>query len=307
MDKKVHNEKLFEEAFELLMRLHSEPKNVVVRRQIAQWCAKGPEYQAVWNDAMHLHALSGQLQATPNVAPARRFSRRQLLTGIAATAAAVAIAPELLLAVQSDHHTGTGQLRTLPLSNGSQVILGPDSAISERLDGGEKQVNLLKGMAFFNIKAPQSSPFTVRQAGLEITTPDAAFEFSQDANIHQIAVQHGQLQVKRAQMAYTLNAGQSLTLPEHEAPLLGLRDTTQIAAWRDNALIADNDYVSAVVARLARWLPGNVLIVSSDLKKQRISGAFNLAHPRQALEAVVAPFQAEIRHLTPWLTLLSYK
>lgn len=307
MDKKVHHEKLFEEAFELIIRLHSEPENPAGRQQAARWCARGPEYQAVWDEAMQLHKLSGQLKSSARVHRAHRFSRRHFLTGIAAAAAAVAVAPELLLPLQSDYQTRTGQLRSLQLSGGSQIVLGPDSAISEQFDGEEKQVNLLKGMAFFNIKADQQQPFVIHQAGLHMTTLAAAFELSNDADICQIAVQQGSLHVSSPQAAYTLIAGQSLTFPENELPVLGHRETSQIAAWRDNSLIADNEYVSAVVARLARWLPGSVMITSRHLQKQRISGAFNLAHPRQALSAVAAPFQAEIRHITPWLTLLSDK
>ncbi|NIF23476.1 FecR family protein [Candidatus Pantoea multigeneris] len=304
----MRNEKLFEEAFDLIMRLHSEPENLAALARAESWRARGPQYQAVWQEAQHLHQLSGRLVPVTHTNAVAHFSRRRFITGgavaIAATGATLAIAPDLLLPLRADHRTHTGQLQQLQLADGSHVTLGPDSAIRSHFSASQRQVDLLAGMAFFAVQPGAASPLIARQNGQQVVSEAGAFTLSQDADITSVAVEQGSVVVNGSQ---PLHAGQWLSISDSGQIALGERPVDQFAAWRSGMLVADNEHVAVVVARIARWLPGKVMIASAWLRQQRISGVFNLAHPQQALNAVVAPFQAEVRHLTPWLTLLSAK
>jgi transmembrane sensor len=60
-----------------------------------------------------------------------------------------------------------------------------------------------------------------------------------------------------------------------------------------------------VVAQIARWHRGRVLIADPGLAAAPVSGLFDLNDPDAALEAVVKPYGGKVRHISPWLTVLS--
>ena len=103
-----------------------------------------------------------------------------------------------------------------------------------------------------------------------------------------------------------LAAGGWLTLDE---PGLnaerGTRATGEIASWRDARIVAEQDSVAALVARIARWHSGHVIIADPSLGERRISGVFDAAYPVAALEAAVMPYGAVVRQISPWLTVIS--
>ena len=307
-ENRVRNEKLFEEAFNLIILMHSNPHNQAIIADARRWRAMSSEHQAVWTGAMELHQLSGQL--TPETSPhgATRFSRRQLITGgavaLAAAVTGVTIAPNLLLPFRADHSTHTGQLQSLQLPDGSQITLGPDSAITTQFEAGQRQVSLLAGMAWFSVNPGLQTPLKVSHNQQQVVASAGAFTLSQDAGFFSVAVEQGNVTVNDSHRLYS---GQWLSIGDNGNTTTGLQAVEQMAAWRHGTLVAENETVAVVVAKIARWLPGKVVIASDWLRHQRISGAFNLTQPRQALDAVVLPLQANIHHLTPWLTVLNGK
>lgn len=80
---------------------------------------------------------------------------------------------------------------------------------------------------------------------------------------------------------------------------------TRVAAWRQNLLIADQQEVGNVVAQIARWRKGRVLSADAGLASSPVSGLFDLSDTDAALEAVVKPYEGKVRHLSPWLTIVS--
>ncbi len=304
----MQNEKLFEEAFNLIILMHSHPQNKAIIADARRWRAMSAEHQSVWTDAMKLHRLSGQLTPEISLHSTARFSRRQLITGgavaLAAAATGIAFGPDLLLPLRADHYTHTGQLQPLQLSDGSQITLGPDSAITTRFADGDRQVSLLEGMAWVSVNPAPRIPLTINLHQQQVVTGAGAFTLSQDADVFRIAVEQGNVTVNNSRR---LHAGQWLSMSGNGDTTTGMQAVDQMAAWRHGTLVAENETVAVVVAKIARWLPGKVFIASDWLRHQRISGSFNLTQPRQALDAVILPLQADIHHLTPWLTVLNSK
>jgi transmembrane sensor len=304
----VRNEKLFEEAFDLIIRLHNDREDLTTLDHVNSWRARGPQHEAVWKEVQHIHQLSGSLASSTLPVKVSRFSRRQFITGgavaIAAAGATLAVSPDLLLRLRAEHRTQVGQLQQLQLAEGSRVTLGPDSAMTSHISATQRQVELLSGMAFFTVQPGEKLPFIVKQQDHLVTCHAGDFTLSHDAGFTSLAVEQGNVLVDDSQR---LESGQWLSISGSGQMTVGEQAGGQLSAWRSGILVADNEHVAVIVARIARWLPGKVLIANEWLRQQRISGAFNMAHPQQALSAVVAPFQGEVRRLTPWLTLLSTK
>ncbi|QPC45327.1 FecR domain-containing protein [Kaustia mangrovi] len=303
---------LFVEALDLIIRLQNDPDNPVARDLVRRWRARGPRHEAAWAEAVELHGMAGEVLRDGGRTGAP--SRRKVILGAAAGAAALGLgalyAPELRLSLMADHMTSTAELRRIALEDGTAVTLGPDSAIATTFTPEHRQVELLDGMAFFQVADDTGRPFRGIAGDLSATARAAAFAMSRDAGFLTVSVDRGGVDLAAPQARFSagvrLSRGEWLTLDGRSSSIeRGARDPGQIAAWRDGLVVAERDTVAAVVARIARWQPGRVLIADTGLGERRISGVFDLHNPVAALRAVVQPHGGTVRRFSPWLTVIS--
>jgi transmembrane sensor len=85
----------------------------------------------------------------------------------------------------------------------------------------------------------------------------------------------------------------------------GTKDVGQIASWRDGMIVVERETIASVVSRVARWTNGRVVIASSQLAGQPVSGVYDLRQPLLALEAIVQPYGGKVRAIGPYLTVIS--
>lgn len=317
MDDKVSkSERLFEEALDLVIRMQDDPGNPVALDLVARWRARSADHETAWREAMEIHGMAGKVMQAQRSAggPGRGMSRRSVLFGGVAGLAAIGVGsmlgPQLVLQARADYLTATAELRRVALEDGTQVTLGPDSAIRSRFDEHARNVELLAGMAFFDVAPDTARPFQVRTGNLVATALGTAFDVSNDAGYLAVSVDHGAVDVKvqtESLPAQTpVSAGEWLSFdPRSSSFERGVRDVSQIAAWREGLLVADRDSIASVVARIARWKSGRVVLAQSSFGAERISGVFDLNQPLSALEAVVEPYGGKVRQISPWLTIIS--
>lgn len=310
-EKTSQDDKLFAEAFDLIIRHQTDPADPLVRDQIRRWRGCDPSHEAVWAEAMAIHVMAGrvvQARRGESKAPAG-ISRRSLIFGggavLAAWGVGALVGPGILLRAQADHMTATAELRRVSLPDGSLAALGPDSAIRSHFSPHSRRVELLSGMAFFDVAPDAGRPFLAVVDALEVTA-SGAFDLGWNAGFLSVALERGRADVTSAAGNGTLSAGEWLTLDRESGDVeRGWREPGQIAAWRDGVLMVDREPVSSVVARIARWQPGRVAIVTPSLGRQRVSGVYNLTSPESALKAVVQPYGGMVRRLSSWLTIIS--
>ena len=114
---------------------------------------------------------------TPDMRPARPSKRRPLaaLAIAASLMAAAVLAPDLMLRVQADAMTAVGEVRELPLPDGSLAILNTDTAIAVDFGPEGRRVTLLKGEAEFIVEADADRPFSVAAEGGRATALGTTF------------------------------------------------------------------------------------------------------------------------------------
>jgi transmembrane sensor len=294
---------------ELILLRHEAPADVLVTRQIDAWRSQSAAHHAAWQQAEKLFLVAGPNSNPPAAAFASKFqSRRWILGGVAAAAAAVAAVPFVSEQAKADYATGTGEVRNIAFPDGSSAVLAPVSAIAVHFTGSERAVDLLAGASFFQV-ATAPTPLMVRCLGLSISSADGIFELSRDSSTWNVAVSGGTVLVDaplkgRLERTQVL-AGEWVSIDEDDAAIeRGTRSKDQVAAWREKLVIAERETIPTVVAKIARWLP-EVVTVAPGFGQRRVSGIFNLDDPRAALNTVVAPFGGKVRQITPWLTVLS--
>lgn len=310
-------DRLFEEAADLMIRLQNDPANPVSREMVRRWRARGPAYEKAWLEVSEIYGIAGRVLA-PGYQAETRFrrglTRRNLLAGGIIGAGALAggylALPGLILRAQADHLTGTAEIRRITLPDGGAATLGPDSAIALHYDSSQRTVTLLAGMAFFEVAKDPSRPFRAAASEMVATARGTAFDLGNDAGLISVSVEHGLVEIDVPGPSLVdgnrLAPGQWATFDERmRLATRGSRDIRQIGTWRSGQILVENEPIRAVVARIARWQPGRVLIADAGFGANRISGVFDPSNPLRALEAVVHPLGGRVRSIGPYLTVIS--
>lgn len=310
-------DRLTDEAIDLVIRLQNDPGNPVSSEMIRAWRARSPEHDRIWARVARLHGAAGKViterhrsERGEDIEPSRRLLLVGGAIGLGALGAGYTILPEIMLRSRADHATGKGETRMLALPDGTKATLGPDSALAVDYGEARRKVELLQGMAFFEVMREPARPFVVSAGELAATALGTAYDVSNDAGVVQVAVDHGVVEAAlpgaTSSAALRLGAGDWMSFdPSSNKVERGRLEAGQIAAWRDKLIIAERETVATLVARIGRWIPGRIVMADPFIGSQRVSGLFDLNDPVRALEAVVHPAGARIRQVSSFVTIIS--
>ena len=325
-----------EEAFDWLMRVQAAPGDAAVRASLDSWLSESETHRKTYRSVERMWRLAGDLPADyveqvrgaeqvralaassrdrrPRSTGWRRAdSRRGRTIAFAAAALAACLALVFLPAIQlhlaADHMTGTAELRTITLEDGSVVHLDAGSAIAVHYGAERRDVALLSGQAFFEVVHGAARPFVVAAGDVAVTVTGTAFGVRASADAVSVAVQSGSVEValdRGNRLVATLAPGEQLTVDRAAGQVARAAIAPEnIAAWRERRLVVDGAPLSEVVEELDRHHWGAIVLRGRTLAARRVTGVFDLAHPVEALQAIVRTQQATMTELTPYLLVIS--
>ncbi|GAB3124003.1 FecR family protein [Novispirillum itersonii] len=283
-----------EAALAWFVRLHSGDASRDDHAAFALWADAAPEHRQeyarldqVWEDLEHL--------PDPRPAQRRRRLHRRALAGAALCTLALGIAAgpltgpfgPLPLGDGVGYAAATGQIRSVPLPDGSRLVLEAGSRAVVTYSPDRRHVELREGRVQAVVATDPARPFEVTSAGLTARALGTAYtvEQRQDATI--VAVQESTVEVRRdGQPPQRLTAGQRLTASA--AGMTVDRASAADTAWQNGHMVFEDVALADVIAGLNRWRPGTVLLLGPDLAARRVSGVFDTASPDAILAALTA-------------------
>ncbi len=300
------------EAANWLVVLAEEPVAEDVRADFEAWLAASPANGKAWRAATETYDLMGHARQRQDAVLDMRRGRRVRpgLTLAAALAACmvIAAAPSLWLRMSADRVTGTAELASMTLDDGSIIRLGPDSAVRIAYDADERRVALLAGEASFDVTANPARPFRVEAGAVRTTVLGTAFEVRRERGGTWVAVSHGRVRVDGTRdglpMRRDLADGEWLRVDdafhvEHGAG-------TASEAPPDRAMIVVKDRpVTEVIDRLRPWYAGAIVVTDAGLGRQRVTGAYDPRDPAKALDLLLGAHGGSVRQITPWMLLVT--
>lgn len=309
-------ERALKDATNWLILLQEQAGDPVTQQEFRQWRAASPVHEDAW---LHTEKTMGiveqlrpghtraQVPQSETVAFVRRVGKRSRswrwsmagVTALAACFALVFIAPEIALRLRADKLTEAGQSIAIPLPDGSSIRLGPSSALA--FDGDRRHIVLLRGEALFSVAHDERHPFVVKTGIFQTEDIGTVFDVRREGESIAVAVKSGRVSVRGGTLpaaGQELGEGQFLTA---DTAVWHMRSgqSDQIGAWADGLLVANDEPMGEVIARLRPWLRGKV-IVSSRLAMQPISGVYSLSDPSATLDAIAHARQANVRRIGPW-------
>ncbi|MDG4718037.1 MULTISPECIES: FecR family protein [Thalassospira] len=228
---------------------------------------------------------------------------------IAASLVAAIIGPRIATEMQADHYTRTAEIRTITLADNSTVMLAPESAIKVHYDGKTRFVELLDGEAFFDVTPNPDQPFTVGADTVTVTVLGTGFDVSEGMGQTSVGVEHGLVRVDNAanipSVSELLEPGQLASVTRDGVVRRSTTPISQIAPWRNNQLIAQDQPLGEIVDRLRRYYGGTILITDAALEKETVTGVYRLDDPVMALRGIARAQNAVVREITPWILVVS--
>lgn len=331
---KEEKEPLLEEAFEILLAVESAPEDASLRVARDAWVAKSELHARAWRQAEYTWRLSGELSKWPEmrdridgkslsavggrtplsiprpapVQPRRRFAVSRWAALAAAVLVALALtfqAPDLLIRMEADYVTGSAEVRDLLLPDGSRLFMDAHSAVAVDFSPEQRNIRLIGGAAFFEVKSDASRPFVVNVESARVTAVGTAFSVEIANGWLSTAVSEGRVRFDRQGADVEVVAGEELSVEQASGRhVRRLRDPAHVASWRNKRLVADNEAIGAVVGRLANHHRGIILTLDGELARRRVTGIYDLSRPTDALRAIVEPYGGSVREISPYVVLI---
>jgi transmembrane sensor len=174
--------------------------------------------------------------------------------------------------------TGVGRRDSILLSDGSRVVLGPDSRLTVpgAFGTGTRAVEL-RGDAYFDVRHDTAKPFAVRVGSAFIQDVGTTFTVeSDDANATVVTVVTGSVRLRGAQAP--ADAGVLLAAGERGSIDDAGRTSTERApspdddvAWTTGKLVFRDAQLSRVAAEIHRWYGVRLHVSDPALWSQHVT------------------------------------
>ncbi|MFN4185911.1 MAG: FecR family protein [Hyphomonas sp.] len=320
---------LSEQAFFWVVHLETGTCTDADHAAFDSWLEADPRNGPAYREAAQLwHALA-QVGTAPARAlapgPARVSARRRLsrrvsagLAGLALLAASVGmgflIVPQLSRDVGEPGHTefaalayetSIGETRRLVLADGTQMMLGGDTAVEVRFGQSRRQAVLVRGQVFLDVTHDPARPLDITAGAARVRVLGTSLDIRLGPAGSTVSLIEGRVSVgSEGRTGQTLAAGQQILVSKTGA-LDDIRsfDPKQILGWQENRFYFENASLEDLVADLNRYSDKPIEFEGDALKSLNITTSFSLDQSQDVLASLAGAASMELVEETDRLVL----
>lgn len=295
------------QAIDWLLRIRSENCTETERHAFNIWLEESANHrqayekaQAQWEWMEPFKAMS--FPARDAALRYRSKSPRRLFKYSAAASLLLALGltafmPNGWIGIPHTYIAEKGGRQTIDLADGSSIELNTDSEVRVHFNRWRRDVEIVKGEAFFTVTHNAERPFEVRAGSGRIRDIGTAFEVYIKPEQVIVAVQEGIVEVQ-ASGKRELTAGQQLAFNgSGEFQTLQGQDIAGLTAWRQGNLVFRNRRLDDVLAEVGRYHDTRIRLQNETLGKLRVSGTFHTAELNDTLNAIATILPVNIDHV----------
>jgi transmembrane sensor len=308
-------------------RIDAGPLDAAAERELDQWLARDDRHRGAlfratvaWRMLDRANALGTQranvLETHRHDTPpggggedavepvVETVGRRGLLWGGAAIAAslvagAVGMHAFLTRPATSRIQTALGEIRHVPLGDGSKVVVNTGSLLEIAFTPAERNVRIEQGEAWFKVAKDKARPFIVAAGEARVRAVGTAFAVRKRAGGVDVGVTEGVVDVWTAgheNGKQAIGPGTRTFVTEYGTRSAPVRDSSGVdrrLAWRDGALQFEGDTLSAATAEFNRY-NRTKLEIDPVLAAEKVVGRFRVDEPDTFARTVSTMFDARI-------------
>lgn len=301
-----------EQAARWAVRLASEALSAEAQRQLQHWLQADARHRgalirarAQWVALDRLAALHRAERRIPRAASGPRLSRRHWIgvAAAAATALGTGLAGWALRARPTRYVSGLGEVRRIPLADGSIVLLNTSSELSVHIDAQQRQLALLRGEALFQVAPDRSRPFVVLTEAMAVRAVGTAFDVRLEAHGLDVTVTEGTVELRHAGAEHAPGQAQRVRMNERavvdralgvQVRAIAAAEAARQLAWREGLLAFSNEPLAEAAAEINRYNRRQVLIDDARLAARPIVGRFRTTDIDDFARAAAAALNAQI-------------
>jgi transmembrane sensor len=259
----------------------------------AEMCALTRRFDAVTNhpEVAALRADASLIEERERRPSIVRFGGAWAVSGLVAAAAALFFFINMEPLEKGDWTTSRGQTLKIHLSDGSNVVLGSDSRLEMRFYRGERDLELDRGQAFFDVAHDAKRPFVVTTGGRTVTALGTAFDVRSYLNETTVTLLHGSVAIAREgeQREAVLQPGQQFA---EAFGVTSVRDVDAAAmtSWRTGVLEFDAITLAEAARAFNRSAAHSIIISDQRLASLQVSGVFRADDPQGFAAALVPAY-----------------
>ena len=237
------------------------------------------------------------------------FSPLRTVTSCTAVAAALAMAaflnPDALDNLQADIVTDTKTVSEITLPDGSTVFLAANSAIATDFDNGNRDIELLRGQAFFDVVHRDGDRFRVQAGRATIEVVGTRFNVDYLTEDTQVGVEEGAVRVsgERGADSVVLGPGDLVAIGDGHLQEIQTVDVASVQSWMHGRLSVQNVRLDDLVARLDNFAPERLMVLG-EIGNKTVSGSFPTDDVARSLETLAFAVHGKVVRTSPWLTII---
>lgn len=329
------------QAARFVTRLYSGELTAREERQLQQWRDQSPLHEAEFQAMLATWDVTGSLFQNPQ--PQRQPGVRRGWWAVAASIALVGVlgwqlwhspdpaipAPAVptmvaetkveqpivetptlfriterkLEASTARYQTEVGEVSHVTLTDGSVLSLNTDTEVAVTLTANLRQVELVRGEAFFDVAKDENRPFQIDTGRKIIEVLGTQFNVRKraDETVVKVSVLEGKVAVRTTQAATETKVTAS---PEEDTTLLlagdigSYSDSSEVVtqnqtqavssaqSWRRGVFRFDDEPLEHVIREFNRYRERKIVIADPSVAELRISGVFHLKNGDNILTAL---------------------
>jgi transmembrane sensor len=179
----------------------------------------------------------------------------------------------------TSYRTEVGQIRAVPLEDGSQVTLDTGSRIEVAVRTNERRIDLIRGDAYFEVAKDSARPFVVSVDRARVVAVGTQFYVERDDNGLIVLVTEGKVRLERStESPQEVSAGSEARVDATELRISHPTDmeVEETLGWRNGYLLFRDTSLVEAVAKFNRYTLKKMLIEDPSIAGIRIGGHFRL-------------------------------
>lgn len=306
-------------AAEWVARLDRDGGDAAARAELEAWLAGDERRRGAWFRAQAAwHMLdrasvlgAGQAPEQEQEAeeedrePAGRnrwLPRRGVLWGAgAAVAASLAfgmLAPGLLSPPTQRIETALGEIRRVPLDDGSLAAVNTQTTLEVTLSPDVREVDLARGEVWFQVAKDRARPFVVDAGEVRVKAVGTAFAVHRTGTGVDVQVTEGVVEVwreGREGAVRRVSAGMRTFVgktPGAAQVVAAADEIDRSLSWRTGQLVFDGDTVAEAAAAFNRYNAVKLEVADAALGREKMIGRFRTNEPEAFARAVATLMNA---------------